>query len=86
MSLGADGKCESAALCFNGVTETPLVADVSSLAGTAADDAAIDQAVEAGVSADDPLSDVFASGEYRVHIAKVFGRRALKAARDRVAS
>lgn len=86
VSLGADGKCESASLCFNGVTATPLVADVSGLAGSAADDAAIDQAVEAGVAAEDPLGDVFASGEYRVHVAKVFGKRALKAARDRASS
>ena len=85
VSLGDDGNCESAALCFNGVTETPLVADVSGLAGSVADDAAIDQAVEASVAADDPLGDVFASGEYRVHLAKVFGRRSLKAARDRAA-
>ena len=35
------------------------------------------------LNANDPLWEVFASGEYRVHLAKVFGRRALKLARDR---
>ncbi|HEX2466564.1 MAG TPA: xanthine dehydrogenase family protein subunit M [Thermoanaerobaculia bacterium] len=79
------GKCESARLCFNGVTATPLDAQgvAGSLAGKAADDAAIDAAVNGNLKAEDPLGDVFASGEYRVHLAKVFGRRALKLARDR---
>jgi carbon-monoxide dehydrogenase medium subunit len=83
--LGKDGKCESARLCFNGVTATPLDAQAvtGELAGKVPDDAAIDQAVNAKLTAPDPLGDVFASGEYRVHLAKVFGRRALKLARDR---
>jgi carbon-monoxide dehydrogenase medium subunit len=83
--LGKDGKCESARLCFNGVTATPLDAQAvtGELAGKVPDDAAIDQAVNAKLIASDPLGDVFASGEYRVHLAKVFGRRALKLARDR---
>ena len=88
LTVGVDGRCESAALCFNGVTATPLSADGvgAALAGQALDDAAIDAAVDAGVEADDPLGDVFASGEYRVHLAKVFGKRALKAAVGRAAS
>ena len=79
------GKIESARLCFNGVTATPLDASgvSSALTGKAADDAAIDAAVNGNLTAEDPLADVFASGEYRVHLAKVFGRRALKLARDR---
>ena len=79
------GKIESARLCFNGVTATPLdAAGVgAALAGKATDDAAIDAAVDGNLKVDDPLADVFASGEYRVHLAKVFGRRALKLARDR---
>ena len=31
----------------------------------------------------DPLGDIHASGEYRVALAKAYGKRALKAARDR---
>ncbi len=77
-----DGSCTAAALCFNGVTATPLRADVSALVGGPADDAAIAAALE-GLEAEDPMADVFASGEYRVHLARVLGRRALKAARDR---
>jgi aerobic carbon-monoxide dehydrogenase medium subunit len=83
--LAKDGKCESARLCFNGVTATPLDAQkvAAALAGKTPDDAAIDQAVNSNLVASDPMGDVFASGEYRVHLAKVFGRRALKLARDR---
>lgn len=76
------GSCSQASLAFNGVTSTPLVTDVSGLAGGSCDDAAI-EAVTSSLTAQDPLSDVFASGDYRVHLARVFGRRALAAARDR---
>jgi carbon-monoxide dehydrogenase medium subunit len=76
------GKCTQASLAFNGVTSTPLVLDVSSLAGGSCDDAAIAGVTES-IQAQDPLSDVFASGDYRVHLASVFGRRALAEARDR---
>ena len=85
VTLSGDGTCESAGLCFNGVTATPLSADAvgAALAGQSLDDQTIEAAVDANVSAEDPMGDVFASGEYRVHLAKVFGKRALKAARDR---
>ena len=85
VTLNSDGTCKSAGLCFNGVTATPMSADGvgATLAGQSLDDATIEAAVDANVSAEDPMGDVFASGEYRVHLAKVFGKRALKAARDR---
>ena len=78
------GECTRASLCFNGVT--PVVLDPwpdgSPLVGGSADDAAIDNAVEA-ISIDDPMGDLHASGEYRTALAKAYGKRALKAARDR---
>jgi carbon-monoxide dehydrogenase medium subunit len=79
------GKCTRASLCFNGVTATPLDASgvASALVGQALDDAAIDQAVDSNLAISDPLGDVHASGPYRVELAKVYGKRALKAARDR---
>ena len=82
------GSCESASLCFNGVTATPLSADAvgGALAGGSADDAAIDAAVDSNLSVDDPLSDVFASGDYRAHIAGVYAKRALREARGRARS
>ena len=88
VTLNSDGTCASASLCFNGVTVTPLNASAitAALAGTTLDDATIDQAVNNNLAVDDPLSDIHASGEYRVELARVYGRRALKLARDRAQS
>jgi len=85
VTLAGDGTCESASLCFNGVTATPHNAGAvtSALAGKSLDDAAIDQAVDGNLSIQDPLGDIHASGPYRAELAKVFGKRALKLARDR---
>lgn len=76
------GRCVEASLVFNGVTATPLVADVTSLVGGDAADGAIESAV-AAIGAEDPLGDLHASGEYRVALARVYGGRALRRARDR---
>jgi carbon-monoxide dehydrogenase medium subunit len=85
VSLAADGTCASASLCFNGVTATPYNASsvASALVGKKLDDATIDQVVNSNLSIDEPMSDIHASGQYRAELAKVYGRRALKAARDR---
>lgn len=75
----------AAALCFNGITATPLVASAvcDALAGSDLSDGAIAAAVDAHLQVEDPLSDVHASGEYRVQLAKIYGQRALRTARDR---
>lgn len=85
VALAGDGTCESARLCFNGVTATPHDASAvaNALAGQALDDAIIDQAVDDNLSINDPMGDVHASGPYRVELAQVYGKRALKLARDR---
>ena len=85
VTLAGDGTCESASLCFNGVTAVPLNASAvaSALVGKQLDDATIDAAVNDNLTVDDPMSDIHASGEYRTELAKVYGRRALKLARDR---
>jgi carbon-monoxide dehydrogenase medium subunit len=85
VSLDSAGVCASARLCLNGVTATALDAGAvaAALVGQALDDAAIDQAVEANLSIVEPMSDLHASGPYRVALAKVYGKRALKLARDR---
>ena len=77
-----NGSCTGAGLALNGVCATPLKVDTSSLVGSALDDSAI-SALTDGITAEDPLGDVFASGEYRAHLAKVYSKRALQAARDR---
>lgn len=85
IELDDDGRCRRARLCFNGVTETPLAADAvaAALAGSDPNDRVIEQAVADCLSVEDPLADTFASGEYRAQLARVYGRRALRAARDR---
>lgn len=81
----ADGTCASARLAFNGVSATPYTSDALSkeLEGTKLDDAILGQAVNDHIHIDDPLGDIHASGLYRMELAKVYGRRALRAARDR---
>ena len=87
VDLDGDGKVTGGGLAWGGVTATPLAGDavIAALVGGDASDEAIQTAVE-GVTAEDPLGDVFASGSYRLHLAKVYGRRALAAARDRAKS
>lgn len=78
------GVCAAAGLAFNGVSATPVdgSAVAAALVGGAADDAALTAAM-AGLTVHEPLGDLQASGEYRVELARVYGRRALAAARDR---
>ena len=83
--LGDDGKIACASLAFNGVSATPTqaIAVGDALAGQGAE--AIDAAI-AHVTVDEPLSDVHASGEYRTHLARVYGKRALRLALERAGS
>lgn len=85
VTIGDDGRCTKAVLAFNGIADTPVHADAvaTTLVGGPLEDSAIDEAVNSLLSVADPLGDAQASGEYRVHLAKVHGRRALKLARDR---
>lgn len=85
MTLDGSGTCQAAALGFNGVAATPVhaAAVTEALVGREPDDDAIDDAVSRHLAIEDPLGDSFASGEYRVHLAKTYGKRALAAARDR---
>ena len=57
-----------------------------SLQGTQLEDAAIDAAVESIGQHLDPGSDVHATAEYRVHLARVLAARVLRQARANAAS
>ena len=83
-----EGAVAAASLAFNGVTTTPHLAAAVTEALTGGDgsDSAIDQAVDAHLAIAEPMGDLHASGEYRGHLAAVYGKRALKLARDRASS
>jgi carbon-monoxide dehydrogenase medium subunit len=78
------GKCAAAGLAFNGVTATPLVsaAALAQLVGSDLSDGVL-AAAAAKIEATDPLGDVYATGDYRVHLARVFAQRAVAKARSR---
>jgi len=85
VSLDQEGRCREAALSFNGVAATPVsVAGIGgALSGSRLGEDEIDRAVDDNLSVSDPMGDIYASGPYRVHLAHVYGKRALKIARDR---
>ena len=79
------GSPKRVSLALNGVTAIPrrMTALEQSLEGTALDDAEIDAAVDGRLEIEEPLSDTFASGEFRKQLARVWSKRAIKTARDR---
>ncbi len=85
VALDARGNCADAHLAFNGVTAVPQLARGvhAALAGSSLSDPDIERAVSAHLEFADPLSDLHASGEYRTALARVYGQRALRLARDR---
>ena len=81
------GRCASASVVVGGVETTPTRASSveAALAGSDLSDGALDAAAGA-LAADftgDPMSDIFASAEYRQAMAVVYARRALGAAVSR---
>lgn len=81
-----DGVCSHAALAVGGVTGGPVLVDGAreALEGRAPDEEAIADAADAVPGAlQNPMGDIYASGEYRVHLAGVMARRALVTAAER---
>jgi carbon-monoxide dehydrogenase medium subunit len=81
-----NGACSRVSLVVGGVTPNPLRAKgaeaaLTGKAPTKENFAAAAEKVAEAIS--DPLGDVYASGEYRVHLAKVLTARALAAAAER---
>ncbi len=82
---GDEASAAGVELALGGVTVTPHRATAvgKALAGTSLSDADIDRAVDEHLEIEEPLGDLQASAEYRVELAKVYGKRALKTARGR---
>jgi carbon-monoxide dehydrogenase medium subunit len=75
-----------ARLVVGGVVGKPVTVDVSGLAGQAPSVEAFATAVAAVDGAlENPIGDLYASGEFRVHLAGVLAKRALAAATHRAA-
>jgi carbon-monoxide dehydrogenase medium subunit len=86
LTLNDDGSCKAAAIGATGVGAKAYRANAleAALAGTNLDDNAIAAAVTHVCDGIDPNSDLYASGEYRCHLAQVHARRAIQAAKARV--
>ncbi len=81
-----NGRCADVSLAVGGATANPVIATAAqqALIGQAASAEAIAAAAERVAEAiTNPLSDTYASGEYRTHLATVLARRALTAAVER---
>ena len=84
--LNDDGSCKSAGIGVTGVGVKAYRASgvETALAGTSLDDNAVAAAVEHVCDGIDPNADLYASSDYRCHLAKVHTRRAIQAAKARV--
>lgn len=84
--LNDAGACQSAAIGVTGVGVKAYRAQAveTALAGTNLDDNAIAAAVAHVCDGIDPNSDLYASSDYRCHLAQVHTRRAIQAAKARV--
>ena len=81
-----DGSCKAAGIGVTGVGVKAYRATAveAALTGTNLDDNAIAAAVAHVCDGVDPNSDLYASGEYRCHLATVHTRRGIQAAKARV--
>jgi CO/xanthine dehydrogenase FAD-binding subunit len=86
VTLGEQGECTETRLVYFSVGDGPVEAREAAavLEGREPTGEAIREAAEAAGSVDvDPASDINATAEYRRHLVKVLGRRALTEAVDR---
>ena len=85
--VGLDGgNVASCAIGINGVTGKAVTADAAAAAlcgGPASADRIAAAAARVAEACDEPLGDLYASGEFRVHLAGVYTKRALAVAAER---
>ena len=82
VSLDAAGRCSTARLAIGGVGPVPVAIDLTALSGEALEQTSVDTAL-AGLDIAEPLSDPYASADYRIRLAQVLGRRAVLLAAGR---
>lgn len=85
LTLDSGGKCQSAGVGITGVSPKPYRATKveSALKGGTLDAKSLSSAAAHASDGVDANSDLFASGEYRRHLAEVYTRRALETAASR---
>jgi len=85
VTLGANNTVQSVAVGVTGVSNTAYRASMTerALQGQAATAEAVAQAAERATEGVEALSDIHASAEYRLHLTRVYTRRALQQAIDR---
>jgi aerobic carbon-monoxide dehydrogenase medium subunit len=86
LTVDANGACQRASVGLNGITGKPVaaVAVEQALVGQQLNDQTIQAAAARAAEGLDPSGDIFASAEYRAHLARVFTKRALAHASRRV--
>ena len=86
LNLNDDGLCKSVAIGVTGVGVKAFRATAveAALAGTSLDDNALASAVTHVCDGVDPNADLYASSDYRCHLAQVHTRRGVQAAKARV--
>ncbi|MBI4531437.1 MAG: xanthine dehydrogenase family protein subunit M [Candidatus Latescibacteria bacterium] len=83
ITRNGNGRCTGAGIGVTGIAPAPFRASVveDAIVGKMLDGAMITAAAEKVVNGiDDPLEDIHASGDYRLHLAKVFTKRAIERA------
>ena len=85
VTLGANNTVQSVAVGVTGVSNTAYRASMTerALQGHAATAEAVAQAAERATEGVEALSDIHASAEYRLHLTRVYTRRALQRAIER---
>ena len=88
LSLGANGSCENASIGVTGVGVKAYRAAAveSALLNSMLDEASVSKAAEHVCDGIDPNADLYASADYRCHLAKVHTRRGIAAARSGASS
>ena len=86
LTVDGNGVCQKASVGLNGVTGKPIAAVgvEAALVGQRLNDQAIQEASAKAGDGLEPLGDIFASAEYRAHLACVYSKRALSRANGRV--
>jgi aerobic carbon-monoxide dehydrogenase medium subunit len=86
VTVDGNGACQKASVGLNGVTGKPVaaVAVEQALVGKRLNDQTIQEAAAKAADGLEPLGDIFASATYRAHLARVYTKRALARASERV--